>query len=66
LTLKDMDGLVAYDSSEGEGEEQQEEEEASALDPEESSSVFLGLKEKFPLNSAPSVPVKVRSILSVN
>jgi len=51
---------VAYDSS---GEEdsavEKRGDEAPSIDPEESASVFSKLKEKFSLESAPSVPNKV-------
>ena len=53
---------MAYDSSgeEDNAEAPQKREEASTLDPNESHDVFSKLKEKFPLNSAPTVPVRVR------
>ena len=61
-----MDALsAAYDSnsSGGEGDEgsvqEMRKDEISTLDAEESSSILSRLKEKFPLNSAPSVPVRV-------
>ena len=63
-----MDALTAYDSNSSGGEEGERDEgpaqetgedEAASLDPEESSSILSRLKEKFPLNSAPSVPVRV-------
>ena len=62
-----MDALsAAYDSDAGSGAEEEEkphqETEKEAIlpiDVEESSSVLSRLKEKFPLNSAPAVPVRV-------
>ena len=59
-----MDTLsAAYDSdasSGAEGEETpQQEDEATPINVEESSSVLSRLKEKFPLNSAPAVPIRV-------
>lgn len=61
-----MDALsAAYDTDSGaeEGDEEpvQEtrKEEGVSINAEESSSVLSRLKEKFPLNSAPSVPVRV-------
>ena len=47
-----MEALYAYDSSDGE-------EGSETIDPEKSSEVVAKLKEKFPLNSAPHVPVRV-------
>ena len=55
-----MDALAAYDSS-GEEDEPREQEEAPPIDPAESSSVLSKLSEKFLLNSAPTVPIRVRS-----
>lgn len=53
-----MDALAAYGSSdEGSGPEDTHGE--PSIDPEESSSVLHKLKEKFPLDSAPSVPKRV-------
>ena len=63
-----MDALTAaYDSnssaSGGEGDEgtvqETHKDEVATLDTEESSVILSRLKEKFPLNSAPSVPVRV-------
>lgn len=65
--LLKMDAIsTAYDSDAGSGAEEEEkphqEIEKDAIPPidvEESSSVLSRLKEKFPLNSAPPVPVRV-------
>lgn len=57
-----MDALAVYDSSgeEDNAEAPQKEEEALTLDPKESADIIFRLKEKFPLNSAPTVPIRVR------
>lgn len=58
---REMDALAAYSSSdEGSGPEETHDE--PSINPEESSSVIHKLKEKFPLNSAPSVPKRVSQI----
>ena len=56
-----MDALsTAYDSNGSSGEETaQKKDEILPIDVEESSSVLSRLKEKFPLNSAPAVPIRV-------
>ena len=60
-TTHEMDALAAYGSSdEGSGPEETHDE--PSIDPEESSSVLHELKEKFPLNSAPSVPKRVSGV----
>lgn len=52
-----METLAAYSSvSDEEGGEE------SVIDPSKTSEVIAKLKEKFPLDSAPHVPVRVRSI----
>lgn len=60
-----MDALTTYESG-GEGEEEPVQEsrkdEVAPLIMEESSSVLSRLKEKFPLNSAPDVPVRVSHV----
>ena len=62
--LMKMDALsAAYDSDTSSGAEEEEtpqqEDEATPINVEESSSVLSRLKEKFPLNSAPAVPIRV-------
>ena len=51
-----MDALTAYSSSDEEEERKQERVE---IDPDESAKVVSKLKERFPLNSAPTVLGKV-------
>lgn len=51
-----MEALTAYDSSDGEGGEDLV---ASDIDPSKASEVLARLQDKFPLNSAPHVPVRV-------
>ena len=57
-----MDALsAAYDSDGSSGEEtSQQKDELPPIDAEESSSVLSRLKERFPFNSAPAVPIRVR------
>ena len=64
-----MDALsAAYDSDSSGGEGEREpvretsKDEAVSINTEESSSILSRLKEKFPLNSAPSVPVRVSPV----
>ena len=60
-----MDALTAYDSNSSGGEEEveaareTEKDEVASFNTEESSTILSRLKEKFPLNSAPSVPIRV-------
>ena len=60
-----MDAITAYDSSDEEdhsaSEELQRQSEAPDIDHAESSNVLSQLKERFPLNSAPNVPSRVRN-----
>ena len=52
---------AAYDSDASSGEEtSQRKDELPPIDAEESSSVLSRLKERFPFNSAPAVPIPVR------
>ena len=51
-----MDSLTAYSSSDEEGERGNK---PAEIDPEESAKIVSKLKEKFPLNSAPTVVGKV-------
>lgn len=51
-----MEALTAYSSSDEEGDRLQKSEE---IDPKESAKTVSRLKEKFPLNSAPTVLGKV-------
>lgn len=51
-----MDALTAYSSSDEEGDKDQKDTE---IDPDESVKVVSRLKERFPLNSAPTVLGKV-------
>lgn len=51
-----MQALAEYDSSDGEGDTEQANPD---IDPEKASEVLSRLKDKFPLNSAPYVPVRV-------
>ncbi len=54
----EMDALTtAYDSSDG--EDDSKDQVIPEIDPQISSRVISELKEKFPLNSAPQVPIKV-------
>lgn len=46
-----MEGLAAYDSN--------SDEEDNDIDPEKSHEVIATLKNKFPLDSAPAVPLRV-------
>lgn len=48
-----MDALTAYSSSD------EEDQKPVEIDPDESAKVVLKLKERFPLNSAPTVLGKV-------
>ena len=51
-----MQALAEYDSSDGEGDAAQVNPD---IDPEKAPEVLARLKDKFPLNSAPYVPVRV-------
>lgn len=64
-----MDALsAAYDSDssggerEGEPVQETDKDEGISINAEESSSILSRLKDKFPLNSAPSVPVRVSMV----
>ena len=50
-----MEALTAYDSGDEEGADQK----TPDLDVKKSSEVISKLKERFPLNSAPNVPIRV-------
>ena len=60
-----MDAINAYDSSDEEensaSEGLQRQSEAPVVDHAESSNVLSKLKERFPLDSAPNVPSRVRT-----
>lgn len=54
-----MEALTAYSSDEEETEGGKEDQAASTIDPVKASEMIAKLKERFPLNSAPHVPVRV-------
>ena len=59
-----MDALTAaYDSGDEETAiKEPDNDETVSVDTEESSNILSRLKERFPLNSAPSVPVRVSPV----
>jgi hypothetical protein len=56
-----MDALTAYSSDEEGGGGEGEVQSTPSIDPTKASEVITKLKERFPLNSAPHVPVRVSS-----
>lgn len=50
-----MEALTAYSSEEEDGGDQQ----TPDIDPTKSTEVLAKLKERFPLDSAPAVPIRV-------
>lgn len=54
-----MEALTAYSSDEEEIRSESEDQIAPNIDPSKASEVIAKLKERFPLNSAPHVPVRV-------
>lgn len=57
-----MDALTTAYSSDEEEIGGEREDQATPIDPSETSEVLAKLKERFPLNSAPHVPVRVSFI----
>ena len=59
-----MDALTsAYDSGDEETAiKEPDNDETVSIDTDESSNILSRLKERFPLNSAPSVPVRVSQV----
>lgn len=54
-----MEALTAYSSDEDESKGGNNESQTPEIDPTRTSEVVAKLKEKFPLDSAPHVPIRV-------
>ena len=57
-TQANMDGLTAYVSSD---EEETTDQQTPEINPLKSAAILEKLKKKFPLDSAPHVPIRVSS-----